>query len=267
MIESRFPQARWRGPVPNENPRGMIAPLYGLVLHVEQGSEAGTDAWFHEPGSAVSAHFGAPPADELGQPVPLDQWVEIGDRAWAEAGGNARWVSVETAGHASTEMDLNQLANIANLYAWLHQAAPDWFPFRTSNSPTEQGLGWHGMGGAAWGGHPDCPGSLRIAQRPKILAKAITLVHPTPAYVPDSPHPATLPYPGTVLKIGTSSPAVKELQEQLRARGWRITVDGNYDSATMHVVAEFQAEKHLRVDGEVGPVTWWALWHLPVTAP
>ena len=38
-----------------------------------------------------------------------------------------------------------------------------------ADKPGQGGFGWHGMGGAAWGNHPGCPGDLRKAQRPLIL--------------------------------------------------------------------------------------------------
>ena len=41
LVETRYPSARWRGPVPNETPRGMLAPLLGFVMHSEQGTEPG----------------------------------------------------------------------------------------------------------------------------------------------------------------------------------------------------------------------------------
>jgi hypothetical protein len=265
-IPRRYPAARWRGPVPNERPGGMVLPLMGLVVHVEQGTEAGTDVWFHNPDAQVSAHFGGPKVDAMGQLVPIDEWVEIGDRAWAEAAGNQRWLSYEGEGHADEPMDTGQLSELAQLYAWLHnEIAVSWFPFRTSHSPTEHGLGTHAMGGDAWGAHPGCPGSKRTAQLPFVIAKAITMVHPHPAHVPTSPHPVTPAYPGHPLTTGAHGAAVLALQQHLRARGWAIAADGIYGPATRRAVADFQAEKHLRVDGATGPVTWWAIWHLPVT--
>jgi hypothetical protein len=265
-IEARYPEARWRGPVPNKVAGGMAPALRGLVLHVEQGGEPGTDSWFHNPGSEVSAHTGAPTADTLGESVPLDQWVDFDDRAWAEANGNSRWLSVETAGFATDPMDSSQLHEIAKLYAWLHGQAPESFPFRTSNSVTESGFGWHGMGGAAWGGHLGCPGDKRKAQRAVILAKAITLVHPKPAHTPHhSGEPSTPAYPG-ILEEGTTGKGVEELTGHLRGRGWAIKKTGVYSVQVRDVVSAFQDEKHLHVDGIVGPATWWAVWHLPVTS-
>jgi hypothetical protein len=58
---------------------------------------------------------------------------------------------------------------------------------------------------------------------------------------------------------------VYKAQARLRARGWRITVDGHYGPKTVRIVKLFQAEKKLSADGRLGPNTWRALWATPVT--
>ena len=58
---------------------------------------------------------------------------------------------------------------------------------------------------------------------------------------------------------------VRTWQDQMRQRGWRLAVDGAYGPASATVCLRFQAEKHLQVDGVVGPVTWSAAWTMPVT--
>lgn len=54
--------------------------------------------------------------------------------------------------------------------AWLH--SEHGIELQIANSPSDRGFGWHGMGGAAWGGHTDCPGDKRKAQRQEILSIA-----------------------------------------------------------------------------------------------
>lgn len=58
---------------------------------------------------------------------------------------------------------------------------------------------------------------------------------------------------------------IRQLQQRLKDRGWRINVDGRYGTATRDVVRSFQREKRLRVDGAVGAQTWAALWESPIT--
>lgn len=78
----------------------------------------------------------------------------------------------------------------------------------------------------------------------------------------------TLVYSGrTPLMQGTD---VKQAQARLKARGWRITVDGWYGSESAGVVRSFQSDSTahgwpLSVDGELGPHTWDALWRRPVS--
>lgn len=58
---------------------------------------------------------------------------------------------------------------------------------------------------------------------------------------------------------------IKQFQNKLKSRGWKISADGRYGPATEKVVRQFQAEKKIRVDGAVGAVTWAKIWEAPVT--
>lgn len=59
--------------------------------------------------------------------------------------------------------------------------------------------------------------------------------------------------------------SLKAWQAQMRRRGWAISVDGLYGPQTADVIRAFQREKHLAVDGLIGPATWAAAWTAPVT--
>ncbi|MFE1104157.1 N-acetylmuramoyl-L-alanine amidase [Nocardiopsis alba] len=61
------------------------------------------------------------------------------------------------------------------------------------------------------------------------------------------------------------SETCRRWQAQMRARGWRIDVDGWYGPASERVCRQFQAEKGLSTDGRVGPDTWRAAWESPIT--
>jgi hypothetical protein len=179
---TRFPGATWRGSVPNQG--GAMGQILGLVLHIQQGSEAGTDAWFHNPALKVSAHFGNP---KSGAP---DQWVEVGTVAWAEVDGNTNWISIENEGNSGDSLSASQLENAAQLLAWLHGLYG--VPLQISDNPAGgvPGLTGHGLGGAAWGGHTDCPGAPILAQRPQIIARAAEILG-NPAPQPPTPNPAS----------------------------------------------------------------------------
>jgi peptidoglycan hydrolase-like protein with peptidoglycan-binding domain len=71
-------------------------------------------------------------------------------------------------------------------------------------------------------------------------------------------------FPGTVRR-GSRGQAVRAVQFRLRARGWRVAVDGVYGADTEAIVRAFQREKHLTADGISGPATWRALWTAPIT--
>lgn len=142
----------------------MVRPIRGLVLHIEDGTESGTDAWFHDPANTnASAHFGSPEAGIL------DQWVDTDDAAWAIRSGNGHWISLENEGRTGDTLSSDPSRNAAELLAWLH--ATEGVPLRKADAPTESGLGYHSMGGAAWG-HIFCPGPKIVAQRDEIIARA-----------------------------------------------------------------------------------------------
>lgn len=157
---------------------GMIRPLQGLVLHIEQGTEDGTFGWFNtskaERQAAFdwqglnitayesSAHFGNP---KNGQ---LEQFVDTDNQAYAQGPGNATWLSVENEGMPGDELTLNQINNLAQLMAYLN--FNEGVPLVEANDPSETGLGFHSMA-ASWG-HPGCPGDAVIGQRGIILEVA-----------------------------------------------------------------------------------------------
>ena len=88
---------------------------------------------------------------------------------------------------------------------------------------------------------------------------------PVPSPAPPPPHP---PWPGRYLMV--QSPLmrgddVRQWQQQMAARGWRIGVDGIFGEESRRVCSAFQAEKGLAADGIVGYSTWTAAWTKPVT--
>lgn len=277
---ARYPGAQWHGPVPNETPGAMLGHL-GLVLHIMEGTEPGTDAWFHNPASQVSAHFGNP---KTGQ---ILQWVDTADKAWAEAAANPYWVSVENEGNSGDSLTTSQVENLAHLLAWLHVAHD--IPLQLTDSPNTGGLGYHAMGGAAWGGHYDCPGAPVIAQRPAIVARAQQLVTASkPVQGPVNyakllqillnaagDHLALDGIKGPLTKAaflgymehvptlgqGAISPAVKILQAMLGTQGANLALDGDFGTLTFSAVLAFQRTHPAcgPVDGLVGPKTKLAL--------
>ena len=155
-------QAQWVGPTPNVS--GPMSQQRGMVLHVMQGSLVGSIAWGKNPASQVSFHFGTSKAGACQQLVDTDV------TAWTQGGGNGSWVSVENEDFSGNPLNAAQLENVAQLYA---RGVREYsWPYTLADSPTGRGLGYHAMGGAAWGGHFDCPGAPIIAQRQAILDRA-----------------------------------------------------------------------------------------------
>ncbi|WP_433363073.1 peptidoglycan-binding domain-containing protein [Actinoplanes sp. CA-142083] len=65
--------------------------------------------------------------------------------------------------------------------------------------------------------------------------------------------------PWPEIRKGVKEHPVPTLQYLLRARNRPVAVDGEFGPKTDAAVRAFQQEKHLTVDGIVGPNTWGAL--------
>jgi hypothetical protein len=90
--------------------------------------------------------------------------------------------------------------------------------------------------------------------RPNYIGNPTPTPTPTPRPVDQGP-----PFPGRVLKRALSGEDVRTYQARLIARGWNLGdsgADGDFGPITFNITVQFQAEKGLTVDGEVGPMTW-----------
>lgn len=238
---ARMMGAVWIGPTVNRTPGGM-STVRGLVLHIQQGTEQGSEAWFKNPASEASAHFLNPKSG------PLRQLVDTADRAWAEAGGNPNWISVENEGLSGEHLTDSQVSNCAQLFAWLHRTYTT-VPLQLTDTPSVGGLGWHGMGGVAWGNHPDCPGKPIIAQRVEILAQTEKLLNlGAGGYVP---------YPGAAwFSMGRRSSIVERMHDRLVAVGCNhYKSTANKDVIGSGDVASYEAWQ--RKCGYSGPAATW----------
>ncbi len=72
--------------------------------------------------------------------------------------------------------------------------------------------------------------------------------------------------PGEIVQ-GQTSGCVTELQTLLNAHGAGLTVDGQFGSATLYAVREYQAATAIAVDGRVGPATKSKLYATGGSAP
>src|SRR5262249_43919060 len=105
------------------------------------------------------------------------QYVPVGKglTAWSQAAGNDAWRGIEDEDqtHPSTPLTQAQITTFAQILEAC--SAFDGFPLQVTDSVNGQGLILHSDGGAAWGTPPDCPGPVRAAQRPKIIALAMAI--------------------------------------------------------------------------------------------
>lgn len=155
--------ATWRGPVPNRTAGGNHPKL--VIVHIMEGTLEGTDSWFRNPKSKVSAHFG------VGKNGETYQWVATGDHAWHAVEANDHSIGIECEGKSGQALTTLQCGIVASIFRWAHSHYPDideWLTKQVEGS----GLAWHGLGGAAWGNHPQCPGQPIVAQLHHIIKMA-----------------------------------------------------------------------------------------------
>lgn len=125
-------------------------------------------------------------------------------------------------------------------------------------NPTGQIRDWDQLGNGRWASDPRY-GATILAVYARLVRRAGP---PSPAPVAVVAGAPPLP---AVVRAGSRGDAVRQVQQRLRDRGWRLTVNGVFDATTDRVVRKFQKEKGLVADGVVGPKTWTALWRSPVT--
>lgn len=235
-------------PIKNFTKNGQEA-VQGLVVHIMQGTLEGSRAWFNNSTSQSSAHFGT------GRDGELEQWVSTADRAWAQAAGNRTWLSIENEGYVPDALTDAQVEKVAQVFAWVARTYPS-VPYRVANAPSEKGLGWHGMGGEAWGGHLGCPGDHIKAQLQSIVdrAREINGVKPAPVYAP---------FPGDkYFFYGRTSKLVTEVGKALvRAgyKGYKVGPGPTFGPADRRGVKWFQEKQGWSgtdADGHFGPETW-----------
>ena len=165
MTADRYPHAAWEPVSYVGDASALINPL-GWVEHVQ----AGDSDPFSTFESAVSPNrrFSHLWVSKGGRVV---QYQSLNRDSWAQGGGNGftpgtGYWAVETEGFPDEALTPEQITALGTWHAWSGTANA------VANAPGERGIGTHSMGGAAWGDHPGCPGPIRAAQRPAIIAAA-----------------------------------------------------------------------------------------------
>ncbi|MFJ6137492.1 peptidoglycan-binding protein [Kitasatospora sp. NPDC092286] len=247
-----MPGAEWR-PIPKNYTSGGQEAVDGVVIHIMDGSLSGSDSWFRNPSAKASSHFGT------GRDGQLWQWVDTRDRAWAQADGNRRWLSIENEGKGGNSLTDAQINRCAAVLVWAHQVHG--VPIQLTASTGGRGLGWHGMGGAAWGGHDQCPGAKILAQLPEIVRRAQTL-----AGSGGSTGGGYAPFPGTdFFKRSPRSALITAMGRRLVAEGCSAYTEGpgpQWTEADRRSYALWQRKRGFvgaDADGWPGRTTWDAL--------
>lgn len=161
-LPSRYPGATWDPVVPYTSAAGRLhLPVMGWVLHVQDGNGNPGPYFGRLTSNRKFSHLWSA---KVGGG---HQYQLLTYASWAQgAGGNPSWISVETEGYPGEPLTDAQLDWLAAWHVW--SGLPDVL----TNNPSVGGIGTHAMGGTAWGGHPNCPGAIRTAQRGEILARA-----------------------------------------------------------------------------------------------
>ncbi|MGW0530668.1 peptidoglycan-binding protein [Streptomyces sp. NPDC003032] len=248
---ARFSGATWK-PISVNYTSGGQQAVYGVVVHIMAGTLPGTDSWFRNPSAQASSHFGT------GKSGALYQWVDTANRAWAQGNGNRMWLSVENEGKGGDKLTDSQLDRNAQVLAWAHKTYG--VPLQVASGPNGRGLGWHGMGGSAWGGHTQCPGSKIVAQLPEIVKRAKAIVGGS---TPTKPPTKYEPFPGDGwFKKNPKSPIVTAMGKRLVAVGCSAYKSGpgaQWTDADRASYAKWQRKNGYTgadADGWPGKSTW-----------
>lgn len=209
-----YPPAVWR-PVPSHG--GPLTSHHGLVEHITTDPDTASPyGYFSDPAHQASSHLW------IAGDGHVEQFIDLELASWAQAGGNYGWISVEVGGLTGSAKTPAQVEALARLWAWMHSTLGT--PLQLTDDPAGYGLGWHGMGGSAWGGHTACPGTARLAQRPQVLGRALALTSashsttPTPSSEDDD-MPLTAADYDNVIRPGLMRDVQALIRDGLRSEG------------------------------------------------
>ncbi|OKJ17591.1 amidase [Streptomyces sp. CB00316] len=231
-----YPSALWVPASSQNYATGRTATIDKVVVHVTQGSYAGSISWFQNPASQVSAHYVIRSSD--GE---ITQTVRDSDTAWHARSANSSSIGLEHEG-------------------WVDN--PAWFTdamYRSSAALTSHLAARHGIpkNRTHIVGHSEVPGNDHTD--PGVhwdWNYYMQLVGGSPGTPGDS-----LTFPSyTLQQSGSSGPQVKAIQQLLNAQGYAAgTADGIFGPDTKSATQAFQRARSLTADGAVGPKTWTAL--------
>jgi hypothetical protein len=161
----------WNTPWPTVNGTpGGFGTAFGGVFHTEVGYDHNVVVEFNSPSAQASAFFSIDMAGNVHQYGPLGKdWM-----AWTQVAGNPHWRGVEheDKGNPANPLSDAQLAASAQVFEAM--SAFDGWPLQVTDDVNGRGIILHSDGGVPWGNHA-CPGAVRAAQRPDLIALALKI--------------------------------------------------------------------------------------------
>jgi len=257
-------------PSPNYSSRGGSSVRL-IVVHTAEGATTYESLGsFFQGDVGVSSHVGID--DKLGK---IGEYVTRGNKAWTQGNANPVAVAAELCGFASWSNStwMNSHANMLNNCArWIAEESGKFgIPITKLSASQAQGSGrgvcQHRDLGTWGGNHSDCGNGFPIDH---VLSMAKDMAGggsggstPPPSGGGGTAPPLHVDYFGR--SHNSTCGDVQVWQAQMSARGWTISVDGDFGPQSEDVCRSFQSEKGLDVDGLVGPQTWETTWSAPIT--
>ncbi|THA62117.1 N-acetylmuramoyl-L-alanine amidase [Streptomyces sp. A0958] len=233
-----YPAALWVAADPNNYTTGRTAAIDRVIIHVTQGSYAGSISWFQDPVSEVSAHYVVRSSD--GQ---ITQMVRDADTAYHARSANASTLGIEHEGFIDD---------------------PSWFTdamYRSSAALTAYLCDKYGIPKDRTHiiGHSEAPGNDHTDPGPNWdWNRYMELVKGTGTGGESRDGLSFGTY--TTQRGGSAGPQVKALQLLLNDLDYPVgEADGGFGPVTTGAVTSFQAAHGLEADGVVGARTWTAL--------
>ncbi|GGV83340.1 hypothetical protein GCM10015535_26220 [Streptomyces gelaticus] len=233
-----YPSARWVAASPNNFTAGRSAKINKVVVHVTQGSYAGSISWFQNPTAEVSAHYVVRSSD--GE---ITQMVRDKDTAYHARSANSSALGIEHEGFIDD---------------------PSWFTdtmYRSSAALTKHLCDRYGIpkDRAHIIGHSEAPGNDHTDPGPYWdWNRYMQLVGGDTRGGEGADGLSFTSY--APQRSGSTGAQVKAVQQLLNEQGYSAgAVDGSFGPATKTAVTAYQAARGLDADGVVGARTWTAL--------
>ncbi|MEU1127065.1 peptidoglycan-binding protein [Streptomyces sp. NPDC005899] len=235
-----YPPALWVPAASANYATGRTATVGKVVIHVTQGSYAGTISWFQNATSKVSSHYVVRSSD--GQ---ITQMVRDKDTAYHAKSANASSLGIEHEGFVDD---------------------PSWFTdsmYRSSAALTAHLCDRYGIPKDRTHviGHSEAPGNDHTDPGANWDWTAyMRLVTGTGTGGGGSESDGLTFGSYATQQQGAAGTQVRAVQQLLDRQGYEVgAVDGVFGPATRSAVEAFQTARGLAADGTVGPRTWTAL--------